>query len=37
MANFIVATGMSPTEYKGLTLLERDEIAKALQRANRQQ
>lgn len=29
MAQFVVAVGMSPTEYRSLTLLERDAILRA--------
>ncbi len=35
MANVVVATGMQPSEYKALTLRERDEIVKAIERANK--
>lgn len=35
MAACILATGMSPTEYRSLTLLEREEIVKAVDKSNR--
>lgn len=35
MASIVVATGMQPSEYKALTLIERDELVKAIKRANR--
>ena len=35
MAAFVVHMRMSPTEYKALTVLERDAIAKEFNRANR--
>lgn len=34
MANFMVAVNISPSEYKALTMVERDELAKAIQRSN---
>lgn len=35
MAEFVVATGIAPSEYKALTLLERDELAKAVERRDK--
>lgn len=35
MATFVVHMHMSPTEYKALTLMERDAIAQEYTRANR--
>ena len=34
MAAFVVACGLQPSEYKALTVLEREELAKAVKRAN---
>lgn len=36
MAAFVVATGISPSEYRALTVLEREELAAAIKRANKQ-
>lgn len=36
MANLMVAVKISPTEYKALTMLERDELIKAIERSSKQ-